>query len=325
MLHRNLLTAMAVAVASLVVARCSLAVEVTVEKSKSGAVVKIDGQPFAEYLADYRGKAAGSTPIVWPIVGPTGKHMTLNFSEPEGPTKLLRDKHVHHRSLWFNHGDVNGLSFWDKADIKHLEFVKLQSGPKGVIVARDAWVDKDGKVQCTDQRQLTFGVDGEARYLDFDVTVKASNGPVTFGETKEGSFGVRVPATMAVDAKKSDPSVGGHIINSEGQENAEAWGKPARWVDYYGHVEGETLGIAILNHPASFRFPTTWHVRTYGLFAANPFGGRDFDKSASESGAYTIPDGQSISFHYRVLFHKGDEKEAKIAEAYARYAKEKKD
>ena len=94
---------------------------------------------------------------------------------------------------------------------------------------------------------------------------------VTFGDTKEGSFGLRIAESMRVDRK-----TGGKIITSEGLEDDKAWGKPAAWVDYYGPVQGETLGIAILNHPSSFRYPTHWHVRTYGLFAANPFGGKDF-------------------------------------------------
>jgi len=94
---------------------------------------------------------------------------------------------------------------------------------------------------------------------------------VTFGDTKEGSFGLRVNESMKVERK-----TGGKIVSSEGLEDEKAWGKPAAWVDYYGPIQGETLGIAILNHPSSFRYPTHWHVRPYGLFAANPWGLHDF-------------------------------------------------
>jgi len=115
----------------------------------------------------------------------------------------------------------------------------------------------------------------------------------------------------------------GHIINSEGLPDASAWGKPAAWVDYHGRVGTEHLGIAILNHPSSFRYPTTWHVRTYGLFAANCFGLQAFNKDA-EPGDYHLPKGQSLKFAFRVIFHGGDEQTGKIAEAFAAYAKEAK-
>lgn len=122
---------------------------------------------------------------------------------------------------------------------------------------------------------------------------------------------------MKVDAK-----LGGKIVNSEGQVDGKAWGRPAAWVDYHGPVGGDTVGIAILNHPSSFRFPTYWHVRTYGLFAANPFGLSDFPDT-TKSGEYTLAKGEEITLRYRVLFHRGDEKEGKVAEVFSCYAKQK--
>jgi hypothetical protein len=283
--------------------------EVTAERSQQGVVIKIDGKPFAEYLADVNG-----TPAVWPIIGPTGKPMTRAY--PMGEQEGEKTDHRHHRSLWFNHGSVNGLSFWDRETIKQRELVKVESGPAAVIVTRNDWLAPDGKRVCSDERTLTFGTDGDARYIDFDVVVTATDGPVTFGDTKEGSFGVRVAATMKVDAK-----LGGRIVNSDGLADGDAWGKRANWVDYHGPVDGQTVGIAILNHPSSFRFPTYWHVRTYGLFAANPFGVREFTRDKEADGSYTLKPGESMALHYRVLFHRGDEKAARIAEAYDAYSK----
>jgi Family of unknown function (DUF6807) len=122
---------------------------------------------------------------------------------------------------------------------------------------------------------------------------------------------------MRMDAKQ-----GGTIVNSRGQTDDDAWGKPAEWVDYNGPVEpgGERLGIAILNHPSSFRFPTYWHVRNYGLFAANPFGLHDFKNVREPEGQYTLKMGESMNLKYRVILHKGDEKTAKIAQQYQCYA-----
>jgi hypothetical protein len=119
---------------------------------------------------------------------------------------------------------------------------------------------------------------------------------------------------MDVDSKQ-----GGKIVNSRGETDADAWSNPAEWVDYHGPVEGENLGIAILNHPSSFRFPTRWHVRTYGLFAANPFAGKSFN--TTDGGAYRLEPGSSLKLRYRVILHKGDEKAAGIKAMYDEYAK----
>ena len=106
---------------------------------------------------------------------------------------------------------------------------------------------------------------------------------------------MRVAENLSVDAKQ-----GGEIVNSNGQTNGSAWGKSASWVDYHGSLDGEKIGIAILNHTGSFRYPTFWHVREYGLFAANPFGLKDFSGDSQKNGSYTIEPGKSISMRYRV-------------------------
>ena len=122
---------------------------------------------------------------------------------------------------------------------------------------------------------------------------------------------------MKVTAKK-----GGQILNSEGQMDVAAWGQPASWVDYTGPIDDEIVGIAILNHPQSFRYPTHWHVRTYGLFAANPFGLSDFYGAKKDvDGSLELKADDSFSLFYRVIFHRGTTKKAGIAEAFQRYAK----
>ncbi len=309
MSHRTVLLTLCAGALFFGLARVGVA-EITAERSDKGVVVKIDGQLFTEYVTDFDG-----TPILWPIIGPTGKPMTRAYPMGKGPNE--REDHKHHRSLWFTHGDVNGLSFWHLETIRHREFAKVESGPQAVVVTRDDWVAKDGKRVCEDERSMRFGRDGDTRWIDFDITLKASDGPVKFGDTKEGTMGVRVAGTMKVDAK-----LGGRIVNSEGQTDGEAWGQQAAWVDYHGPVDGQTVGIAILNHPKSFRFPSYWHVRTYGLFAANPFGWHDFRRSKEYDGSHELGAGESITLRYRFLFHKGDEKAGKVAEAFAAYAKQ---
>ena len=280
-------------------------------------MVKIDGQLFTEYLVK-----SGTKPILWPIIGPTGKPMTRDYPMRDRPGE--QKDHPHQRSLWFTHGDVNGVNFWAEPGqasyvgrIEHLRFVKVASGKPAVIVTQNAWLGTDGKKICEDQRTLRFDTDGDARWIDFDVTIKAADKPVTFGDDKEGTFGVRVAQSLSVDAKQ-----GGKIVNSRGQVDEAAWGQTAPWVDYHGPIDDQTVGIAIFNHPSSFRFPTYWHVRTYGLFAANPFGVHAFGKGKATDGAYTIRPGKSITLRYRVFLHRGDEKQGKVAEAFAVYSKE---
>ena len=302
------------------IAACSLScaigfsAEITAERSADGVVIKIDGQLFTEYLV-----RSGGKPALWPILGPTGKRMTRDYPmlDHAGEAK----DHPHHRSLWFTHGEVNGENFWlegDKAGtIAHQEFLTVASGKPAIVATRNDWLAKGGEKVCEDRRTLRFDSDGDARWIDFDITITATGGPVIFGDTKEGTFGMRVAESMCVDAKR-----GGRIVNSRQQVDADAWGQAAPWVDYHGPVEGQTVGIAIFNHPSSFRFPTCWHVRTYGLFAANPFGLHDFTRAARGAGDFTLSAGKSVTFRYRVLLHRGDEKEGKVAEAFAAYSKD---
>ncbi len=300
------------------------ATEFKVERHSGGVTVTVDGQPFTEYLVK-----SGSKPILWPLLGPGGAPLTRAY--PMQKVAGEADDHVHHRSLWFTHGKVNGVDFWMEGDkagtIEHREFVAVKGGTTASIVTRNDWLSPDGKRVLADERRLEFGLDGELRWIDFAIDLQATDGPVTFGDTKEGSFGLRVAESMKVDARKSKLG-GGHILNSEGHKDDKAWGQRAAWVDYSGPVvkpgddRPETFGIAVLNHPKSFRFPTHWHVRTYGLFAANPFGWHDFTGQPQGAGDHTIPVGESITLRYRVLLHKGDATAAKISDRFAKYAQE---
>lgn len=287
--------------------------EVEVEKTQTGINVSIGGKPFTTYIFK-----SGAKPILWPIIGPTGKEMTRAYPLREGAADEKTD-HIHQRSFWFTHGDVNGVSFWDEmkghGDIVQTELVKAEGGEVATIVTRNQWVGPDGTKLCQDERTFRFGGNADVRWIDCDVKVTALADKVTFGDTKEGSFGVRVAESMKVDAK-----LGGKIVNAEGLTDGEAWGKASPWVDYHGPVQGDHVGIAILNHPSSFRFPTYWHVRTYGLFAANPWGLHDFKGSKEVDGSHSMAKGESFSLKYRVLFHKGDEKAGKVAEEFAKYS-----
>ena len=125
---------------------------------------------------------------------------------------------------------------------------------------------------------------------------------------------------VSADKRRGNHTAAGHAINSEGHTDGELWGKRAKWVDYWAPIEGNTVGIAIFDHPQNPRHPTWWHARHYGLVAANPFGVHDFENKPKGTGDMVIRDGSSVTFRYRFVFHEGDAAAAKIDDQYANFA-----
>jgi len=292
--------------------------------------VEIDGQLFTEYI--FKG---AQKPYLYPVLAADGTPLTRNYPMKADVPGEVKD-HPHHRSLWFTHGDVNGLDFWAETNgAKQGRIVStgveqsVQNGV-GVIRARNEWVGPDGKVQLTDETTIRLRGAAEGRYLDYEVTLKApADKPVVFGDTKEGSMAIRLPLWMTPPhsysdgAKKRVKHEGlGTIINDAGVKNTPTWGKKSAWVDYYAPKDGKVYGVAMFDHPSNPRFPTWWHVRDYALFAANPFGKHDFEnlKGEPKAGDLTIPAGGKVTFRWRFLFHEGDEKTAKIAERAKEFA-----
>ena len=260
-------------------------------------------------------------PYCYPLMGPGNEAMTRKWPMEEFPNE--EHDHPHHRSVWFAHGNVNGKDFWSEVKgagkIVHESFKTVKSGRKeGTIHAKDRWLADDGTVVCTDEQILRFYApepDG-GQLLDVEMKLFASNGELTFGDTKEGTMAVRVAETMRLKGKTGH----GHIVQSTGVKDEETWGRKADWCDYYGPVDGKTVGIAMFDNPANPRHPTWWHVRDYGLFAANPFGQHDFEHLPDKTaGNLVVPSGKSVTFKYRLYIHSGDEKTAKVAEHYQRY------
>lgn len=279
-------------------------------------VVRVGGEPFT---ALRRGEFK---PYLYPVIGPTGEPFTRAYPMEDVPGED-RD-HPHQRSFWFTHGDVNGYDFWASdpgnppnprfGTIREAELLEARGGlAVGRLRTRNSWLAPDGRTIGEDTRTLAFAASEGVRFIDVDITLTATDGPLTFGDTKEGTFGLRVASSL--DVKRGQ---GGRIVNAEGLADGDAWGKPSPWVDYTGPVAGRTVGLAILDHPESFRHPTTWHVRDYGLFAANPFGYHDF--GINKPGSHTLPAGRSLRFRYRVILHEGRTEEAGIASAFRAFA-----
>jgi len=296
---------------------------VAIRMADDGAAeVSIGGRMFTRYVTK-----GGPKPYCYPIFDADGNAVTRDWpmKDVESEAKMKDHDHPHHRSLWFTYDDVNGQRFWMEGEkagkTVHRSFEAAQSGPAmGRLHATTDWIGSDGQKVCEDVRDIRFYNVAAGRLFDWTITIKASEGPVKFGDTKEGMFGFRVATSMKVDARKFDPNLGGAIVNANGLTNADAWGKPANWVDYVGPVAGKTVGIAMLDHPASFRHPTYWHVRTYGLFCANPFGLHDFPDGKGKDGSHTIAQDDSITFRYRIFIHSGTTEQARIADVYEQFA-----
>jgi len=303
--------------------------------------VELNGRLFTQYFYTNVPR-----PFCYPLIGPGDVALTRNYPMlTNSPGEEL--DHPHHRSLWFAHGAVNGQDFWTERKtsgrIVHSGFAEILSGTQtGAIRTLNSWISAEGKIICKDEEMIKFHAPkDETIILDYEVTLRASNGEVTLGDTKEGTFAIRLAESMRalkplVKGEKAKPGEG-HIVLSTGirddgasaaaakdaKKEAVTWGKRAAWCDYYGPVGTNIVGIAIFDHPSNPRHPTWWHVRDYGLFAANPFGQHDFESLKDQnSGDLKIPAGQDVTFRYRVVLHEGDEIKGRIAERYAEYVKE---
>jgi hypothetical protein len=306
-----------------------LAAQVKLTHSSDRISVEIDGKPFTEFFVS----ADVNKPYLHPLRSASGKIVTRHF--PMDTVEGERRDHPHHRGLWFTHGDVNGYDFWanegsqkgpKKGRVLLKKIVDLKDGKNsGTIVATFDWLDPQGKPIVVETRKMVFYSEPSLRTTDFDINLTAVP-KVTFGDTKEGTFAIRLASSLEEDptgAPESPKRTGTMRSAAGAKTEKQVWGKRSPWVDYFGEVEGEKLGVAILDHPGNPHHPTYWHARGYGLFAANPFGTSDFENDKSKDGSLTLEAGQSVRFRYRVIIHPGDYQTGGIAAQFERYAKTK--
>jgi hypothetical protein len=295
-----------------------LAAQVDIKRGTDQITVDINGAPFtALYIAGVR------KPYLHPLRSASGKIVTRRY-----PMEMVEGEpkdHPHHRGLWFTHGDVNGVDFWmsdpmarnDNGAVIAVKQIHRAKGgrDKGQIVATFEWRDKEGNVHLVEDRTMTFYAEKDRRTIDIDARLTAATRDVRFGDTKEGSFGLRLNPQLQ-ELKGT-----GTMTNAEGAtKEKQVWGKPSAWVDYAGVLDGEPIGIAILDHPSNPRHPTYWHSRAYGLFAANIFGLHDFYGDKTKDGSLTLKKGDSLRFRYRVLIHPGDTASANIPAEFKKFS-----
>lgn len=257
-------------------------------------------------------------PVLFPLVSAGGHMVTRGY--PLSPREGESTDHRHQVGNWLNYGNVNGSDFWGNGhsgsrspnggEIKFLGISEKSEGEgKATLATSASWVDHSGKELLSEKTQYHFIADDSIRIIDriTELTATASE-PVVFKDTKEGMFGIRVARELELpseDSERTAPEVRtGNYRSSEGVKGAEVWSTRARWMNLYGTVVDEQVSLAISDHPKNLSYPTYWHARPYGLFAANPLGVKDFTKGEQELN-HSLTKGESLTFRYRIILASG--------------------
>src|ERR1700722_74764 len=300
-------------------------VQVVSDESHRRVDITIDGKPFTSYIWPTSLKK----PVLYPLITEDGITVTRGY--PLDPRPGERVDHPHHAGMWFNYGNVNGFDFWNNSDaikpenrdkmgsIYQVKILSAKSGPdKGELVVESVWITGAGEKLLDDMTLYVFSTQGDTRVIDQITTLKALD-HVVFNDDKEGLLGIRVASWLESPTEKGgvftdanrvatkvdnagSAGASGIYLTSEGKRGDQAWGTRGRWCTLAGSKDNKTVAIAIVDHPANPGYPTYWHARGYGLFAANPLGRKIFDSSQTAFN-YTIEKGQSATFRYRVLLY----------------------
>ena len=298
-------------------------VQVVPDEAHRQVDITIDGQPFTSYIWPTTLKK----PVLYPLITDDGITVTRGY--PLAPRPHERVDHPHHAGLWFNYGNVNGFDFWNNSDaikpedrskmgtILETKIVSTKSGAdRGELVVDSVWVTGKGDRILDQTTRYIFSRRPHERLIDQIITLKALNRAV-FRDDKEGALGMRVASWLEspdekggafLDAKGRPTKVAaadnsdatGVYLTSEGVKGGAVWSTRGRWCSLTGHTQGHTVTVAILDHPLNPGYPTYWHARGYGLFAANPLGRSIFDPKQPAFN-YTLEKGQTATFRYRVL------------------------
>lgn len=273
--------------------------------------VLVGGQPFTSYLHP----ATLEKPVLYPIRSARGVIVTRGY--PLEPRAGEPADHPHHVGHWFNFGDVNGFDFWGHSSatpasqrpkmgsIVHTATVRASSGAgRGELLVRADWRLPDASVLLREDTRFVFAGGPSRRAIDRETTWTAAGRAVTFNDTKEGAFGIRVARGLELPSTKPGAGGTGRYFGSDGTTGEAVWGTRGPWMALTGTVEGAPVTLAILDHPSNHGAPTYWHARGYGLFAANPFGRHAFDPK-QPTATFTLQPGQSMTFRHRILVNDG--------------------
>lgn len=305
-------------------AAAAAGVQVKPDVAQRRVDITVDGQPFTSYIWP----ATLKKPVLYPIIDSDGLTVTRGY--PLAPRPGERTDHPHHDGLWFNYSNVNGYDFWNNSDaipavrepkmgtIRFDRVVSSSSGAhRGELVTESTWIDGSGKPIIAETTRFAFMNHDGVRTIDRTATLHALD-TVVFHDDKDGLLGLRVASWLESPEAKggtftdgsghitkvsgASPDASGVYLTSEGVKGEAAWATRGRWCSLTGHTGDHVATIAIFDHPGNPGYPTYWHARDYGLFAANPLGRDNFDKTLATFN-YTIEKGQTATFRYRVVFY----------------------
>lgn len=299
-----------------------IAVDLKENKAEKKVDVLVGGELFTSYIYPDNVKK----PVLWPVISPAGNMLTRSYPmiNKEGD----RTDHPHHVGVWLNYGDVNGLDFWNNSEAKkdqtkygtiyHKSIDKVKSGKgKAVLVTSAEWKSPDNTKMLEEKTTLKFKVVNNMRIIDRTTTLKAVIDEVKFTDNKEGMFAIRVAREMELPSEKPTTLVDSHGIatkvekmdntyvkgdyrSAKGVEGKEVWGTRCRWMKLASEIKGEQVALVIIDHPKNVGYPTYWHARDYGLFAANTLGQRVFSNGENELN-FSMKKGESVTFNYRLV------------------------
>ncbi len=348
-MKRTLLFALAL---SLILAPMTFAngkgIKIVENKAKKQLDIMIDGELFTSYCW-WDGQ---KKPVLYPLKTTKGTVVTRNF--PMAKVAGERTDHPHHISSWFTYGNINGIDFWNTPsdDVKstynaskmgkimHTAASKIKNGKTAASVTLKAdWIMPDNSKILQQDEVMTFRSAPNLRIIDRVITLTAQDKQVVFGDTKEGALGIRTARTLEEPSNKPDvftdangvptkvptmdnTGVDGKYLSSEGKEGEKgAWGTRAKWMTLSGNVKGEDVSLAIFDHPKNPTYPTYWHARGYGLFAANPFGAKEFTNGKTVLN-YTLEPGKTITLRFRILISSGKLSKEQTEALYNQFLKD---
>lgn len=315
-------------------------IRVVADEAARRVDISIDGRPFTAYLWP----ATLEKPVLYPLRTAQGTIVTRGY--PLDPRAGERIDHPHHAGLWFNYGNVNDFDFWNNSaaikpedkpkmgTVVHRAIVAAKSGSdQGELEVQADWITGTQQLILKEHTRFIFRGGPDFRSIDRITTLQALGEKVVFHDDKEGLLGIRVTRALeepsdkpevftdvsgrpTMVAKMDNTGVNGVYLTSEGKKGDAAWGTRGRWCMLSGSVGGEPVTIAILDNPANPGFPTYWHARGYGLFAANPLGRKIFTNGKEEAMSFSLAPNESVTFRYRVLILS---KIASAADAEAAY------
>jgi Methane oxygenase PmoA len=272
-------------------------------------------------------------PILFPIKTFSGVTVTRGY--PIAPRPGERTDHPHQVGLWLNYESVNGLDFWNNSfaiaadrkqnygSIKHQKIISTRSKKeKATLKTLSHWVDHTKKILLEEETEFVFRKVGNHFIIDRTTTLKAKVPEVVFKDVKDGLLGLRVARELELPSKENSKfvdaqgnvtdvpptsaEVTGTYVNAEGLRGDAVWGKRSAWTYLTGKKDGQLITIAIIDHPSNPGYPTYWHARGYGLFAANPLGQKIFSNGKEELN-FRLKQNQTVVFRYRVVVTEGSE------------------